>query len=670
MNVLIPYEWLKEILITDATPEDIQKYVSLSGPSIEKIIYRDNEPVLDLEITSNRIDSASIIGFARECSAILPRYNFKAEFKPPKSIIINDKYYSKEKNKLNIVISNTNLCSRFTALVFDQVKISESPKYIKEKLKLCGIQPINNIVDVSNYLMILFGQPVHMFDYEKISNSLLHLRLSKNGERIVTLDKEEILLQGNDLVIEDGKNRLIDLCGIMGGLNSAITEDTKKIIFFLQTYNKASIRRTSMLTGKRTMASSFFEKGIDEKLIDDTLNYGIDLITNLSKGKIASEIYDIYPSKYEVKNIKVKISDIYKMLDIKITNNEIKNILISLGFIPTLNKNILSIGIPSFRSKDISIKEDIVEEIARIYGYHNIPNQILPFAYVKQPVKDERYINIINTARDFLKSIGAIETMSYSMYSMDDIQKFDLSIQENIKIKNAMTKDIEFLRESLIPSLLKVYQKNTSAGFDISLLYEIAKIYKKEKKEIVETDLLTLVSDKTFNETKSYVEKLLNLFEVKNYTLNIIKDLKQYDVKTQIKFASINKKLYFARMGILSKKTLSKFNVNKNITVIEIFLNEIVKNEPSIKLYSSFFPTAKVNLEVTIKKDILYSELIDIFNKRINKHKDVIITYSYKSIYENWLSFKFTFQSKYINITQEESLKLMEEITKDFEIKR
>lgn len=669
MNILVPYTWLTEIIETNATAEDIQKYVSLSGPSVERIITKDGEDILNVEITTNRIDSASIIGFARECFAILPEYGFKVSYKNNQIFSKTNPIIEKKTNqRLTIIIDNETLCSRFTALIFDHVTIKESPDFIKKRLHQCEVNSINVIVDISNYLMLLFGQPVHMFDYDKIAGSLLRTRMSKKGESLITLDNEFVTLPGGDIIIEDGDKKIIDLCGIMGGLNSAISEKTKRIVFFLQTYNKSLIRRTSMITGKRTLASTYFEKGLDEEQINTVLPYGTNLIMKYAHAQPISEVYDIYPNPYSPKKITIHNKDIVRILNIHIPHDRIIKILSRLNFNVTYANEKFTVVVPSFRAKDIDMKEDIIEEIARIYGYETIPSESLPMVYVEQPEEDENIITFLESTRTYLKNCGGREIMSYSMYSKDEIVQYELSEKTHIRVSNALTKNIEYLRQSMIPSLLKAYIKNKTAGYDIPILFETSNVYQKNNTNIQETRMFSFISDLPFFTIKGYLETIFH----DNYIPKIqqqIKNLpKQYI--TNVSFISNNSKQVIAEMGILSTALLQKYSIDKPITVVEMYVQNFIHAKNKRKIFTPYYPTARIHLEVTLKKKKLYSEITSDLDKMIQKNKDSIITYSFLSQFKNWLSFKFTFQKRDKNMTQSEAQSILAEIVKNFEIKK
>src|SRR3989344_7814165 len=243
---------------------------------------------------------------------------------------------------------------------------------------MVGIKSINNIVDISNYLMIGLGQPTHIFDYEKIGKGIMKMRTSRRGEKIITLDEKEIILPGGDIVIEDGNGDLIDLCGIMGGLNSSFTDKTKRVLLFVQTYNKQLIRRTSMLTGQRTIAATYFEKGLDEERVEPTTIYGVELLEKYAGAKMASQIYDIYPNPYKPKKLSLSLNDVQRIIGIVLPKEQVIKILSGLGFkyhldheparlatrsVAGRRTKMLLFGVPSYRNRDVNIKEDLIEEV-------------------------------------------------------------------------------------------------------------------------------------------------------------------------------------------------------------------------------------------------------------------------------------------------------------------
>ncbi|MEK7188784.1 MAG: phenylalanine--tRNA ligase beta subunit-related protein [Patescibacteria group bacterium] len=288
MNILIPDKWLREFLKTLASPAQISEYLSLCGPAVERINETSYGPVYYFEVTTNRVDSVSIYGVAREAAAILPRFGIKARLH---SVKVGEFKFSQKVKYLKAIVDKK-LCSRFTAALIKNVIIKPSPKQIQDKLTAVGVRAINNVVDISNYVMHELGQPVHTFDYDKIKGAKMILRESEKGEKITTLDGKTYLLPGEDIVIEDGQKRLIDLAGIMGGENSAVDSNTKNVLLFVQTYNPLNIRRTSMSLAKRSEAAVLFEKDLDPELVSVGIGRTIDLFVKLTGGVPEKEILD------------------------------------------------------------------------------------------------------------------------------------------------------------------------------------------------------------------------------------------------------------------------------------------------------------------------------------------------------------------------------------------
>lgn len=448
MNITIAHSWLKEFLHTDATPPKIAECLSLCGPSVEKLTKTKDDYLYEIEVTTNRVDCLSVMGIAREASAILPQFGFSARLR-------HDIYQSPEPTGLIPVgksfplkvTVDPKLCFRFTAVVIKNVMVKASPKNIQNRLESSGIRSLNNVIDISNYLMRAYGQPVHVFDLDKIKSRMI-LRSSKPKETITTLDGKTHLLPGNDIVIADAHNKLIDLCGIMGGLNSSVDSQTKNVLLFVQTYNPINIRQTSMSLAHRTEAAVIFEKSPDPELVMPVLLQGIQMFKKLTSGEQESKIIDLYPHPYKPKVIKVPLQLIKDRLGIDINQPEVDKILKSLGFIN--NK------VPSWRAKDITIPEDIVEEVARIYGYHRLPSQIMATT-IPTNYPDENF-HLEHQIKLWLVGLGLNEIYTNSLVSQNR--------PGQLKIKNALSADWQYLRNTLIPS----HSQNFPA-------FEIANIY-------------------------------------------------------------------------------------------------------------------------------------------------------------------------------------------------
>lgn len=497
MDLLIPNSWLKKHLDTKATPKEIAKYLSLCGPSIERTKQTDDgDYIYNVEVTTNRVDTASILGIAREAATILPRFGIKASLKENKLDEKKFKFVKKVKY-LNVVI-DPKLCPRFTAVLIKNVTVKESPKEVKNLLEKVDVRPINNIVDVSNYIMHELGQPVHTFDYDKIVDGKMVLRESKKGELIKTLDGKEFKLDGGDIVIEDGSGNLIDLCGIMGGESSEIDNNTKNVLLFVQNYNQHKIRKTSMSLGQRTEAAVLFEKGLDSENVTPAILSAISMIEKLADGKTEKEILDIYPNPYKTKTVSVTKEEIDKIIGIEISEKDMTNYLINLGFDVKWNKAELEVKVPSYRANDIDIREDIAEEIARIYGYFNLPCVLMDGSLPKPKLNDD--FKFEETTKQILKSLGATE-----------IYNLSLTDKGQVKLKNPLGPNTAYLRDNLMDSLIKNVKDNPQEKGDLHI-FEISNIYLPRKNDLPIEQLMLdgVIRHRNYRQNKGLVEALLN----------------------------------------------------------------------------------------------------------------------------------------------------------------
>lgn len=499
MDIIISDNWLKDYLRTSATPKKIAQSLSLSGPSVEKVEKVNKDFLYHIEITTNRVDTANIYGVAREAAAILPRFNTKAKLLPFGTKL--KQVFSRKVNYLDVKI-DSKLCPRFAAILIKNVKIKPSPDYITKRLATIGERSVNNIVDISNYIMHEIGQPVHTFDYDKIRGSKMILRASKKGEKLTTLDGKTHKLLGEDIVIEDGDGRLIDLAGIMGGQNSAVDANTKNVLLFVQTYNPANIRKTYMGLAQRTKAAVLFEKGLDTELVGLGIKRGIDLFIKLTDGKPENKILDIYPKPYKAKKVEATLAFFEKRLGIGLSKNDISKYLNPLGFETTWKGNKLEVLIPSFRAGDIFLAEDLLEEVARLYGYHNLPSRLMT-GTIPDPLPGAPF-SFEDNIKNLLSGWGGIETYTLSMVSENSVEKGAL------KLRNPLGTGSSFMRTSLMPSLVRVYKENTGEKESFHI-FEMGNIYLPRKKMLPDEKMTLggIFVNTSYRNAKGIIEALL-----------------------------------------------------------------------------------------------------------------------------------------------------------------
>ncbi|MDO8497095.1 MAG: phenylalanine--tRNA ligase subunit beta [bacterium] len=664
MNIKITYNWLLEYLETDTDPYEIQKYLSLCGPSVERIEKVGDDFVFDIEITSNRVDSASVFGIAQEAQAILPRFGKKAtlKFNPLTQYTFSSIVPTGEK-PLKVQILQPGLCSRFTSVVIENVKIQPSPEQIKNRLSMCDVQSINNVVDISNYLMLSLGQPTHVFDYDKIARHTMIMRESKKGEELVTLDGKKIKLPGEDIVIEDGDGKLIDLCGIMGGFNSSVQKDTKNVLLFVQTYNKRKIRRTSMTTGQRSVAATYFEKGLDEERVEPTLVMGIELLQKYAGGTVGSQVTDMYPHPHTPKEIGVSLDQVKKIMGVNVTTQDCKNILSHLGFEVEASENMIKVTIPTWRSQDIEIPQDIIEEIARVYGYHKLPNTIQPTVYVPQPKEVELFFQVQSKVKQYLKHIGLHEVMNYSLVSKKLLESFNLPFDEHLRISNTISEEIEYLRSSLLPSLVKNMQDNQGKGDELKF-FEIAKVYKIRKGDLPEeTYKLSLAIDTDFFDLKGIIEALMKELHIEKYSVNKSHGSDEYSyISPSSKSVLKIQETALGQLGELALEVKDKMSIKKNVYLAEIDFMSLALNYRLINSYTPPNPYAVIKLDLTIEQNekMTYEDI----KKRAMTESKFLQGVEVVSMYKNNISLRFYFSSTERNITEEDAKKELEEIKK------
>ena len=668
MNILVPDSWLRDFIKTKANIKQIAEYLSLCSQSVERNIPSKNDSIYEIEITSNRPDCLSIYGIAKELNAVLPRFNIKTELVEPKE----DKSNLSKIRKplpLNVEISKNSLCPRFTALIFDNVKIEPSPKIIQERLEKVGIRALNNVIDISNYLMVELGQPMHTFDYDKIKKNKMILRESKEGESVVTIDDKKRKLPKGTIVIEDGEKRLIDLCGIMGGANSEVDENTKRVLLFIQTYDPIKIRQTCQKLSLRTEAASRFEKGVDPEGVIPSMRRAVKMFKDNCNASVTSNLIDIYPNHQKPKKISLMENKLKEVIGVEINFKEAEKILNNLGFETKIKQNEIEALVPHWRWEDINIPEDLIEEIARIYGYHNIPDNLF-IGNIPQD-GENRNLTWQNKIKDTLKFLSFNETYNYSMINHQVLKKVKIEEGDCIQIDNPLTEE-NLMRPSLIPSLLTVISKNQKYQEKIRI-FELANIYLllKEDKLPEENLTLTLVSTKDdFYSLKGILETILKELNIKKYKFN------PYELE-KTTYGKIFKHNNLAEIiinkepvgiiGELDHNIRANFNIKEKVIIVDIELDQILKSASSIKNYKPIpkYPAIIEDLTLVVNKNIPVRDILELIKSSSLIIKTVELTDSFKSNF----TFRISYQDEKKTLTDKEVKTVREKIIKNLKDK-
>jgi len=490
--MVFSYNWLQSFFKKKLPPpQKLADLLTMHFAEVEEIAKKGNDFTFNIEIKPNRAgDCFSHFGVAREISAIS---NLK--IKDLDSKFLQDK---KLKAKDFVRVEVQRGCPRYAVLVVTNVKVGPSPKWLAARLKSCGLKPINNIVDIANYVMLETGQPLHAFDAGKIKGGKIIVRFAKKGEIIAALDEKKYELDKDILVIAD-KDKPIAVAGIKGGKSAEIDKKTKTIILESANFNARVIRRGSQKLKLKTDASWRFEHGLDPNLTELAIKRAALLIQKIARGKAVSDFIDVYPKKVLPRKVYLKLDYLKNLLGVEIPVQKIKKILLSLGFkLKTKNAKLLEVEVPTSRL-DVNLPEDLIEEIGRIYGYDKIP-AVFPQASLIPPQQNEGLL-WENKIKDILKGIGLIEVYNYS---------FLPSGRNLIELKNPISKEQKYLRNSLIPGLLKNVQNNKNyvkRGEEVRI-FELAKIFQSPAKE--KKMLTGLISgENKFYEAKGIIDLLL-----------------------------------------------------------------------------------------------------------------------------------------------------------------
>ena len=530
--MIFSYNWLQSFFKKRLPrPEKLAELLTRHSFEVKEVKKFKNDWVLDIDVLPNRgPDCFSHLGVAREIAAIT-RMKMRIICELYANKLREDKRL-KAKDFVNVEVKEKTACPRYTARVISGIKVGSSPKWLKDKLEVCGLQSINNIVDIANFVMLETGQPLHAFDLERLEAdkrgskrglTRIVVRFAKGRERIVTLDEKTYELNPEILVIADTK-RPIAIAAIKGGIMPKIDQKTKIVVLESANFNPRVIRQASQKLNLKTDASLRFEHGIDPNLTEFAINRAAFLIQKISNGKITQGLIDFYPKKILPKKIKLDLDYTKRLSGLEIPKKEIKSILESLGFKvaevrPLTNSSThqLLVEVPTFRL-DINLPEDLIEEIGRIYGFQRIPAHP-PLVSLIPP---ERNLNIFweDFVKDVLKEAGFFEVYNYSFVSEKMAKIFGYQPKDLIEIENPVSSEQKFLRPSLILNLLKNVKDNKKKFEEIKI-FELGKIFKREGEKISEKKALTGLifkkeSKETFFELKGVCDLLFEKMGISN----------------------------------------------------------------------------------------------------------------------------------------------------------
>ena len=623
-----------------------------------------DDEVIDFELTSNRGDLLSILGMAYELGAI-----YKKEVK---EIDLNYKENNESiKDEFNINIK-TEDCPLFLAKKVKNVTIKESPNFIKNRLIASGIRPINNVVDISNYVMLETGQPLHYYDADRLGDTLI-VRNATDNEKITTLDGQVRTLSESDIVIANNDGP-VGLAGVMGGLSTEVENDTKNIIIEAAIFDSVKIRKTSKKI-LRSESSNRFEKGLDPKRTYMAIERSCTLLEKYADATIVGDMLTYDKVDAQDKVITITCEKINKVLGIEIKEEEVISIFKSLGFKVEKENNIIKVTVPT-RRLDVKIEEDLIEEVGRIYGMDNIQGKL--------PVLESRLGKFDKTKREIknkLVDLGLNETLTYSLIPQSEVHKFTNDTFEEIMLADPMSEDRNTLRYSLIYSLKEVYNYNAARNNTDISIFEIGKTYYKENNEYKEKNKLAILLSgnyyldikKTkvdFYILKGIVEELLDFLGFQGrYSFTLGETTKEFHPGIS---ALIN--VQGTNIGIIGKlhPNVSK----KDLYVFEIDLDNLLKLHPSKMSYKDIpkYPSIVKDVAFIVNKNIYSEEIEKVIKKSGGKlltNIEVFDVYVGENVSTNEksIAYKLTFLDQTKTLTDEEVMDLFNKIIKDVETK-
>ena len=472
-----------------------------------------SDDVVEFEITPNRPDCLSVIGLARESAA-----SFEKELNIPTPAVKGANDGDKVENYIKVDIESS-LCKRYAARVVKNIKIEPSPMWLRMRLRASGVRPINNIVDITNYVMLEYGQPMHAFDYKCLDGSHIIVREANENETFKSLDDIDHTLKSGMLVISDEK-KAVALAGVMGGANSEITGDTKTVVFESANFDGPSVRVTSRALGMRTESSSRFEKCLDEETVIPAIERACELVELLGAGEVVDGVIDVYPNPKKVREIPLNADRINAFLGTSISKEEMVRILESLTFKVEND----TVYVPSYRD-DVEGMQDVAEEIARIYGYNEIETTNV-VASLTQGERTPRQMYDVKI-KDTLCAMGLYEINTFSFISPKYYDKINLPANDkrrkSVVISNPLGEDTSVMRTTSIPSILEVLNKNSNLKNDEAMLYEVATIYvpnediTKLPSEPKEISIGMYGNGVDFYDLKGVIEGLFNACGIKDF---------------------------------------------------------------------------------------------------------------------------------------------------------
>ncbi len=644
-------------------PKDYEKFL---GKDIVEVLNL-KEDILDFEITSNRPDCFSIEGLGRE-TAIALNENFRNPHKD-----LNKEVKTVESIEgLKVDVEAKDLCYRYIARVLKDVKIEPSPEWMKRRLKACGVRAINNIVDITNYVMLELGQPMHAFDIENVAGKHIIVRRAKENEKITTLDEIERTLNTDNLVIAD-EEKPVAVAGVMGGANSGITDETKIVVFEAATFNRGSVRLTAKKLGLRTESSSRFEKGLSPEIAIRAINRAVELAELIGAGKAVEEKIDIYPEKEPQKVIPFEPEKVNKLLGMNISSEEMVDILTKLG----INVKGDKLEIPFFRV-DLNLTADIAEEIIRIHGYNTLNSTLINAeSTVGAKTKVQK---LQDRVKDLLVEKGFSEMYAFSFIGHKDFEKCKLDSQKAIKITNPLGEEFSLMRTSMMPTVMQSISTNYNKKNKDVALFEIGKTYTDENGNIAKGEVATETEqiafalygkNADFYVVKGIIENILQISNIAKYQLARETEVNLHPGRSAKILIGKDR---IASFGEVHPEVLENYGIGEKVYYAVIDIEKFAKYGKNNKKYTPIpkYPAVERDIALVVDEDVEVGQIESVISKKaknILERAELFDVYRSDKLGENKKSvaYELIFRAQDRTLTDDEIKNTMEAITKELQ---
>lgn len=633
----ISYSWLKEYIDFDLSPEELSEKLTLAGLEVENLEKEGSGVLLEVNITPNRADCLSFIGIAREISALtgcpVKQTDFKIKEDGPDI-----------KSVTSVDIQDENLCPRYSARVIQGVKVGPSPKWLEEKLSSIGVRSINNVVDITNFVLQETGHPLHAFDYDQLKENKIIVRRSSRGEKFTALDNTICNLKEDMLVIADGK-RPVALAGVIGGKDTEVSDKTTNILLESAYFEPSQIRRTSKRLGIQTESSYRFERGADPENVVKASDRAAALILELAGGKVAKGIIDAYPRPISNPAVMLRLDRVNKIAGKNLSEKEVTGFMEKLGFsVSKKEDGLLNVQPTSYR-RDMTREIDLIEEIVRLHGYNNIEAKS-PKSRIGS-VNINKHYAFVKEVKNYFKGKGFCEAINYSFIS-DEMQKMfsvgsEKSEADDVVIRNPISNEWRIMRNSLLPGLLLSLQKNAHRGIEDIQLFELGRKYKpwgsltapsskngeeqKQKCFSEETHLLAgIITSKTEKKIWGEEGKGRDIYYLKGIIEIFLESarLSEYHFKKSslpdfdnlIEIYNGDHKIGI--IGELSRRVTQKLDINNTLLVFEINLDSLYKTREKAASFHSIskYPNILRDLAVLADRKIHSKEIGDFIKQK------------------------------------------------------